>query len=91
MHTLIQTARRGDGVEVQIVVNRLRIDDAPHSGVGCDALHAGSECELTIAFCVAEAFRADAVEHQAGLFFQWLEHCEGKIAAHQGGQFCAES
>ena len=91
VHALIEAARRGNGVEIEIVVDRLRVDDAADGGVGRHALHAAAEHQLVAVLGVTQALGADAVERQKGFFLQRFEHGEGEIALHQRGQYFAEA
>jgi hypothetical protein len=89
VHALIQAARRGNGVEIQVVVDRLRVDAAADGRVGRHALYAAAEHQLAVAMGVAQAFSADAVERQEGFFLLRFQHGESEIALHQGRQLFA--
>ena len=81
MHALIDAAGRRDGVKVEVVVDRLRVDGTPHCGVGSHALHAAAEYQLAAFFGVTEALDPDPVNGQKGAFLERFEYCEGEISA----------
>ena len=89
VYALVETARRRDGVEIQVIVDRLGVDDPPDPGMGGDVLHAAAEHQMAAAMRITESFGTDAIEDEAGSFLEGFQHGEGEIALHQRRQFFA--
>ena len=91
VHALVQAARCGNRVEIKIIVDCLRVDDASHCRMGRHALHAAAEHQVAAVFGVTQAFGTYPIERQKGFFLQRFEHGKGEVAVHQGRQFFAKS
>ena len=73
-------------MEIQVVVDRLGVDDPPDRGMGGGVLCAGAEHQVAAPIRITEALCAHAIENQAGFFLERLQHGKGEIAVHQRGQ-----